>query len=494
MPPPHAQAGQRPQPGPPVDVPPSVPGVAALAPSSGDAGVGQEWAGTWEHDDLPCTVRLTRVPAGPADRENATDAARRLTSLNHAHLVPVLAVLETDRGLAVVSAGVPNATSLGRLLARRPQLSPGEAVTIGLPIAQALAAAHAAGLGHGSLTAADILLEPNGRPRLAGVGIAELAVPRPRPDPDTGPADVNALAALLRDAISGAAGPEAAAVAVVVSTALVPDPAKRPTAAQLADALAHSTRPLPVQLAVPPPPAPTAGRPNSGGQAQVHGPVEPPAPRAPAPAQVSRPPRPRQPADGPAEAPAGRTWEPRGGAAQPARRSLRRQLAVWAATVVAAAAAVAVIAAVVAVAAKPSGDGGGAAPPSQSAEQAWRDVLAGLEAARGRAFQVADPAALDDVDQNGSAVHTADLALMRDTTSRGAHVSQLTTRILALRVQQTSADQVWLVVTEQTGAYDFLGSDGAVLAHQDASAPARSNVTLVRTNAGWRIADRVPVG
>ncbi|WP_045875203.1 protein kinase [Pseudofrankia sp. DC12] len=469
--------------------------MAALGPSSGDAGVGQEWAGTWEHGDLPCTVRLTRVPAGSADRENATDAARRLTSLNHAHLVPVLAVLETGRGLAVVSAAVPSAISLGRLLARRPQLSPGEAVTIGLPIAQALAAAHAAGLGHGSLTAADILLEPNGRPHLAGVGIAELAVPRPGPDPDTGPADVNALAALLRDAISGAAGPDAAAVAVVVSTALVPDPAKRPTAAQLADALAHSTRPLPVQLAVPPPPAPTAARPASGGQAEDGGPAEPPAPRAPAPAQASRPPRPRQPADGPAGAPAGRTWEPRGGAAHPARRPLRRQLAVWAATVVAAAAAVAVIATVVAVAAKPAGDhGGAAAPPSQSAEQAWRDVLAGLEAARGRAFQVADPAALDDVDQNGSAVHTADLALMRDTTSRGAHVSQLTTRILALRVQQTSADQVWLVVTEQTGAYDFLDSDGAVLAHQDASAPARSDVTLVRTNAGWRIADRVPVG
>jgi hypothetical protein len=155
--------------------------------------------------------------------------------------------------------------------------------------------------------------------------------------------------------------------------------------------------------------------------------------------------------------------------------------------------AVAVIATVVAHLAKPSGGSGAAAPPSQSAQQAWTGILAGLETARGRAFQQADPAGLDDVDQNGSAVYNADLALMHDTTSRGAHVSQLTTRILTLRVQQTSADQVWLVVTEQTGAYDFLGADGSVLAHQDPGAPARSNVTLVRTNAGWRIAERVPV-
>ncbi|ADP82568.1 protein kinase [Pseudofrankia inefficax] len=497
MPPPRAQTGQRPQTG-PADPPPSVPGVAALGPSSGDAGVGQDWAGTWESGDLPCTVRLTRVPAGPADRENATDAARRLTSLNHPHLVPVLAVLETDRGLAVVSAAVPGAVSLRRLLAQRAQLEPGEAVTVGLPIAQALAAAHALGLGHGSLTAADILLEPNGRPHLIGVGIAELAVPRPGPDPVTGPADVYALAGLLRDAISGAAGPDAAAVAVVAATALVPEPAKRPTAAQLADALAHSTRPLPVQLAAAPPtPAPTPPAPPAT-PAPPAAPVAPPArprPAGGATAPGPRPPRPRQPADSPADAPVSLTWAPRGPTARvrPSRRPSGRQLAVGAATVAAAVIAVAVIATIVAHLARPSGGSGAAAPPSQSVEQAWTGILAGLETARGRAFQQADPAALDNVDQNGSAVYNADLALMHDTTSRGAHVSQLTTRILALRVQQTSADQVWLVVTEQTGAYDFLGADGSVLAHQDAGAPARSNVTLVRTNGGWRIAERVPV-
>ncbi|WP_007515075.1 MULTISPECIES: hypothetical protein [Pseudofrankia] len=41
-----------------------------------------------------------------------------------------------------------------------------------------------------------------------------------------------------------------------------------------------------------------------------------------------------------------------------------------------------------------------------------------------------------------------------------------------------------LRVVEQTAAYDFLGADGTVLAHKTASAPARTDVTLVRTAAG----------
>jgi hypothetical protein len=49
-----------------------------------------------------------------------------------------------------------------------------------------------------------------------------------------------------------ATGPDAAAVAVAVATALVPDPARRPSAAELAANLAHSARPAPVQMISPP--------------------------------------------------------------------------------------------------------------------------------------------------------------------------------------------------------------------------------------------------
>ncbi|MBL7519081.1 hypothetical protein I6A84_13430 [Frankia sp. CNm7] len=193
--------------------PPSVPGVE-LAGWPGDAGAGEVWAGMTEPAGEPCVVRLVRLPAAadPVRRRQAVAAGRRLAELRHPHLVPVLAVEEVDDGLAVVMERVPDAVSLRRLLAARGRLEPGEVVTVGLPVAQALAAAHAAGLGHGALLPVDILLEPNGRPWLAGAGVVALgalvtggAGPNPA-------ADVYDLADLLLDTMARATGPDAAAV------------------------------------------------------------------------------------------------------------------------------------------------------------------------------------------------------------------------------------------------------------------------------------------
>lgn len=548
--------------------PPPVPGLLAPHPSLGDAGVGQEWAGTWEPAGTACTVRLVPLPTDQAGRRQAADIARRLTALEHPHLVPVLAVLETETGLAIVAAEVPGTVGLHRLLAARGRLAPGEAVTIGFPIAQALAAAHAAGVGHGELTAADILLEPNGRPHLAGVGVAALMTPQDGP-PEA--ADVHALASLLRDAASKSAGPEAEAVAVAVASALIADPGKRSTAAELADSLARSTRPLPVQLTVSPPAPAAARRPVGAGAS----PARPAAPvsatrppggsrsaragtgaitkgdsdagatppsttaRQDRPARIAgRGPRPaewepgagrrgqtgatakvagkgpvtdRRPAGADRRAAAGPTAESpvptigdghdgrdRAGEGDrttrldgpPARRSTGRRIVIGLAVL----AAVAIVAGLLVVLTGGSSGGSGtAAPAAQSAESTWRTVLAGLETARGQAFAQANPALLADVDQNGSGVYKADLGLLQETMARGAHVPRLDTRIVDLRVLSQATDQVRLRVTEQLGAYDFVDAHGTVLAHRDAGSPATSDVTLIRTDVGWRIADRVPV-
>ena len=532
-----------------------MPGLLAPHPSLGDAGVGQQWAGTWEPADAACTVRLVPLPTDQAGRRQAADIARRLTALEHPHLVPVLAVLETEAGLAIVAAEVPGTVSLDRLLAARGRLAPGEAVTIGFPIAQALAAAHAAGVGHGELTAADILLEPNGRPHLAGVGVAALTTPQAGP-PEA--ADVRALASLLRDATSKSAGPEAEAVAVAVASALIADPGKRSTAAELADSLARSTRPLPVQLTVSPP-APAAARPaapasatrpTAGSRSARAGtgptttgdPDGGPTPsattarqdrptriagRGPRPAERERgagrpaptgatakvarngPVTDRRPAGADRRSAAGPTAESpvpaigdrhdeRGEGDRttrldgpPARRWTGRRIVIGLAVL----AAAAIVAGLLAVLTSGSsgGSSGTAAPAGQAAESTYRTVLAGLETARSQAFQQASPALLADVDQTGSGVYNADLALLQETIARGAHVPQLDTRIIDLRVLSQSADQVRLRVTEQLGAYDFVDAHGTVLAHRDAGSPATSDVTLIRTDAGWRIADRIPV-
>ncbi|WP_242423742.1 protein kinase [Frankia sp. EI5c] len=222
---------------------PVVPGIT-LRHRRYDAGAGEVWAGRVERLGVDVTVRHVRLPADPLLRAEAAEEILRLIEVRHPHLVAVTDVVRTPDGLAVVAEPVDGAVSLSRLLAARGRLDPGEVVTIGLPVAQALAAAHAAGLVHGELTALDILLEPNGRPMLTGTALAALT------DPAASAADdVRDLADLLLGAMRQATGPDAAAVAVAVAMALIDEPLRRPSAAELAAGLARSATPLPVRLA-----------------------------------------------------------------------------------------------------------------------------------------------------------------------------------------------------------------------------------------------------
>ncbi|MBX6389751.1 MAG: hypothetical protein IRZ08_12280, partial [Frankia sp.] len=276
--------------------PPRVPGVLLAGRPVADAGAGEVWSGTL--DGTPCVARFVPMPAEATRRVAESATAWRLVELRHPHLVPVLAVLPAAGGLAVVTATVPDAVSLARVLAARGRLEPGEVVTVGLPMAQALAAAHAAGLGHGALTPADVLLEPSGRPVLAGVGVAALAAAGENaglgePERVVAPTtDVHDLADLLLTTMAEATGPEAAAVAVAVATALVDEPARRPSAAELAGALAHSILPRPVRLPTRPWPAPTSLLPPATPPPPPPAPPEPAGGAAPAGGQLAGPPEP----------------------------------------------------------------------------------------------------------------------------------------------------------------------------------------------------------
>lgn len=221
-----------------------------------DAGSGDVWLATVDATGASATVRRLRLPPDPVVREEALHAARRLLDARHPHLVEVQDVVATGDGIALVSDPVPGSVSLTRLLDVRQRLEPGEVVTIGLPIAQALAAAHAVGLTHGDISGDDILIEPTGRPVLAGVGAAPLVGVR-----SSTPDDVGDLSALLLGAMPQAVGPDAAAVAVAVAPALVDDLARRPSADDLAESLARACVPRPVvglNRAAPPPESPLA--------------------------------------------------------------------------------------------------------------------------------------------------------------------------------------------------------------------------------------------
>ncbi|WP_007512789.1 serine/threonine-protein kinase [Pseudofrankia saprophytica] len=130
--------------------------------------------------------------------------------------------------------------------------------------------------------------------------------------------------------------------------------------------------------------------------------------------------------------------------------------------------------------------------PSQPPEKAWETVLAGLDAARGRAFEQVDESALGDVYEAGSAVYAADLALLRQVARQGGHVSGLSLRVRDLQIREQTQDRVVLRVTEQLGAYEILDASGKVVLRKEQGAPERNDVTLVRTAAGWRISARLP--
>ncbi|HMA45825.1 MAG TPA: protein kinase, partial [Frankiaceae bacterium] len=205
---------------------PPVPGVV-LDERLTDAGAGEVWGGRVEASGEPCTVRRLRLPSDPLVQDHVAQVGRALAAFDHPHVAAVLDVRATRDGIAVVSAPVPRPVSLATVLRARGRVESGEVVTIGTPLAQALAALHEAGLTHGRLCPQDVLFEPDGRPVLAGVGVAGLLGSAGRPADD-----VRELAAMLLDVMSGSVGPEAAAVAVTVSPALVDEPTRRPTAAE----------------------------------------------------------------------------------------------------------------------------------------------------------------------------------------------------------------------------------------------------------------------
>ncbi len=110
-------------------------------------------------------VQVVRVPTD--DRLRAL--ADALTRVSHPHLAAVHEVVTLDAGrVAVLVAHVPGPT-LAAVRATRPPLGDAEAVTVAVPVAQALGALHAAGLAHAAVAADRVVLRPDGFPVLVDV-------------------------------------------------------------------------------------------------------------------------------------------------------------------------------------------------------------------------------------------------------------------------------------------------------------------------------------
>jgi hypothetical protein len=434
---------------------------------------------------------LTAEPGGqlsPAAEELRREAAL-LSSVRHEHVVALRSVVPTSSGLVLVldyAAG----GSLAALLAVRGRLSGGEVVTIGAPLAQALAEVHERGLVHGDITPANVLFTTEGKPLLADLGVGSLAGERAPirgmtpefTDPAVAAAvlsslspgaeavaaplatkagDVYGLAACCYAALSPAAP---AALRSAIETALQPDPLRRPDAAAFSRALFAACAPEPVRLV----------------EGQVGAPAPSPTHRVAAQVGITA---------GPAVS-AERSARRQGGAGRSVRsvlsvRSVRSvrdghqligRLAMGALAVALLAGAVAggvmwashgsravadesAVASTGAPAVVPPAGSGSPGPASTD----WMLVLSALDSRRDRAFIDADAADLAAVYAPGSEALAADRATLARLVSAGVHADGLGLRLLSVTRAGVPAagGPVSLLVHDVLPAYRLAGPGNA---------------------------------
>lgn len=184
------------------------------------------------------------VPTEAAARALLVRRLDTLATLDHPHLVPLIAISPNGPDNLDVRLSRTGAVDLPTAVGSRGPLTPAEGAGVTVAIAQALAALHSVGLVHGGVRPTDVLLRSDGSAML-----------RPRvtlPDHSDDPVDVTSLATLV-ESVLGFPGPSLnseadEALRAVLARARAEDPRDRPEPGTLA-ALAHdAVPPEPVRL------------------------------------------------------------------------------------------------------------------------------------------------------------------------------------------------------------------------------------------------------
>ena len=142
----------------------------------GAGGMGEVYLAQDAKLDRPVALKLlSRDLALNADRLRRFHAeARAASSLNHPHILVIHDFGELDGRPYIISEYVEGETVRQRLA--RGALPIGEAVTVALQVAAALAAAHARGLIHRDIKPENVMLRPDGYAKVLDFGLAKLVV------------------------------------------------------------------------------------------------------------------------------------------------------------------------------------------------------------------------------------------------------------------------------------------------------------------------------
>ena len=122
----------------------------------------------------------------------------------------------------------------------------------------------------------------------------------------------------------------------------------------------------------------------------------------------------------------------------------------------------------------------------------WSPVLDELFAARATAFAAADEGALAAVYAPGAAVAAADARLVRALAAAGRTAEGVRHRVRSVEVVEVDDERAELLVVDDLGPYDVRDADGAVVTRRPGRGEQVQQVSLVRTAAGWRLADVRP--
>jgi len=202
-------------------------------------------------DELGVESVERAVGHGEAALAVARERAATLDAIVHPGVLAPLEIGIRADGTVVAVMPRIDGDSLGALLTARGALRVGECVTLGIAVADALAAMHRAGIAHGDVSTANIMISTNKITlvdTMAGASATEGGTPGfaapERPAGATAPGDMYSLGRVLAASVREA---ERERLAPWVEPMLAAEPGARPSAAMAARALAACATPEAVE-------------------------------------------------------------------------------------------------------------------------------------------------------------------------------------------------------------------------------------------------------